>query len=206
MTTVLYIHGFNGNPKGGTFEGLVEFFKSKTDYQVISFPFPDLHLDVQKTQKQIENYIDENNVSILVGASLGGFYTLCCKKNVFKIAINPCMLPSKEIPILKDRNTGKPVFIEDSVLNAWKSLEEYDLPANCKNAAGIFGKQDYTFHYDENHNFKPLFDKLFSINDSKDSASSENPKKRSVLVEGVHSLEPDQLKDGLEQIFSNLGL
>lgn len=186
MKTVLYIHGFNGNPKGGTYDGLVSFFKDKTEYRVISFPFPELHTDAEKTQKEIERYIDENDVSILTGASLGGFYTLTCRRSVFKVAINPCMLPSHEIPLLKDRNTGASVTISTNVLKKWRELEKYDIPADCKHAAGIFGKQDETFHYDENHNYKPLFEQLFGSN--------------AVLVEGVHSLTAEQIAEGMKQI------
>lgn len=186
MKTVLYIHGFNGKAKGGTYDGLVSFFKDKPEYRVISFPFPELHTDVEKTQQQIERYIDENDVSILTGASLGGFYTLTCKRPVFKIAINPCMLPSREIPLLKDRDTGAPVHVGPDVLAMWKKAEEYDLPADCKQAAGIFGKQDTTFHYDENHNYKPLFEQLFGSN--------------AVLVEGVHSLTAEQIAEGMNGV------
>ncbi len=188
MKTVLYIHGFNGKAKGGTYDGLVSFFKDKPDYRVISFPFPELHTDVEKTQQQIERYIDENDISILVGASLGGFYTLTCRRPVFKVAINPCMLPSREIPLLKDRDTGAPVHVGPDVLAMWKKAEEYDLPADCKQAAGIFGKQDETFHYDENHNYKPFFEQLFGNN--------------AVLVEGVHSLTIEQIAEGMNGILS----
>lgn len=184
MKTVLYIHGFNGNPKGGTYEGLVEFFKTMPDYQVISFPFPNLHTDVQGTQRQIEKYIDETNTSILIGASLGGFYTLCCARSVQKIVINPCMEPSKEITLLKDRETGLPIHIEEEVLNQWKELEKYNLDPEFKQVTGIFGRQDFTFHYDENHNFSPLFEKLFSSN--------------YIMVDGEHSLEVEQLKEGMK--------
>ena len=186
MKTVLYIHGFNGKAKGGTYDGLVSFFKDKPEYRVISFPFPELHTDAEKTQKEIERYIDENDVSILTGASLGGFYTLTCKRPVFKIAINPCMLPSHEIPLLKDRNTGTSVTVSTNVLKKWQKLEKYDIPADCKHAAGIFGKQDTTFHYDENHHYKPLFEQLFGSN--------------AVLVEGVHSLTAEQIAEGMKQI------
>lgn len=189
MNTVLYIHGFNGNPKGGTYDGLVKFFEDKSDYQVISFPFPELHTNVVNTQKQIEKLVDEYDVKFLIGASLGGFYTLCCKRPVRKIVINPCMLPSVEIPLLKDRVTGTPIQIGETVLSQWKELEKYELNDEYKNATGIFGKQDDTFHYDENCNFSPFFQKLFT--------------NEVVLIDGVHSLEESQLCEGLSKINLN---
>ncbi len=193
MKTVLYIHGFNGNPKGGTYEGLCSFFAGKPDYKVISFPFPKLHTDASETQNQINHLIKTYNVKILVGASLGGFYALCCKKSVFKIAINPCMVPSKEIPLLKDRNTGKSIYIEENVISKWKELEKYQLPKSSKNAFGIFGKEDATFHFDENHNFEPLFRKYFPSDNH--FLDSEN----SVFVEGEHSLNQESIKIGMEK-------
>ncbi|MDO4507505.1 MAG: YqiA/YcfP family alpha/beta fold hydrolase [Spirochaetales bacterium] len=186
MTNILYVHGFNGNPKGGTYEGLVDFFKDKEDYNVISFPFPKLHSSVEETQKYIEELVDQHDIKILIGASLGGFYTLCCKKPVKKIAINPCMIPSVEITLLKDRDSGKPIHIEESVIAKWKELEKYELDDSFKDASGIFGLQDATFHYDENHNYSPLFRQLFS-----DSIA---------MVEGVHSLENHQLAEGLSKV------
>lgn len=186
MKNVLYIHGFNGNPKGGTYDGLVEFFKTRSEYQVLSFPFLKLHTDVEETQAEIEKIIDENNIEIVIGASLGGFYTLCCKRPVKKIVINPCMMPSVEIQLLKDRKTGESIVISDTVLARWKELEKYDLDESFKNAAGIFGKQDKTFHYDENHNFSPLFKKCIT--------------EKIVFVDGEHSLEIDQLQQAMKKI------
>lgn len=179
VKNVLYVHGFNGNPKGGTYEGLVEFFKDKPEYQVISFSFPKLHTDVNETQKQIEALVDKYDVKLLIGASLGGFYTLCCERPVRKIVINPCMLPSVEIPLLKDRETGCSIHIEENVLQEWKALEKYELKDEYKRAVGIFGKQDTTFHYGENHNFKPLFEnKRFGL---------------SLETDGKHSLEVNEI-------------
>lgn len=198
MKTVLYIHGFNGNPKGGTYEGLCSFFADKKDYEVISFLFPKLHTDVDETQNQINHLIKTYNVKILVGASLGGFYSLCCPKSVFKIAINPCMIPSKEIPLLKDRNTGEPIYIEETVISKWKELEKYDLPKSSRNAFGIFGKQDTTFHFDENCNFEPLFKKYFPH--GQHFSELEN----SVFVEGEHSLSQDAIKLGMEKAIQYL--
>lgn len=189
MKKILYIHGFNGNPRGGTFDGLVDYF-SGTEFEMISFPFPDLHTDVEKTQRQIEKYVDENDVKIIVGASLGGFYTLCCERSVFKIAINPCMVPSKEIELLKDRTTGENISIDKNVIANWKSMEEYNLKEEFRQAVAIFGKEDKTFHNGEECNYKNLFDKIFT--------STGNMK--SVMVDGFHSLTAKQISEGMEKV------
>ncbi len=188
MKKILYIHGFNGNPKGGTFDGLVDYF-SGTEFQVISFPFPDLHTDVEKTQRLIEKYVDENDVKIIVGASLGGFYTLCCERSVFKIAINPCMIPSKEIELLKDRTTGENISIDKNMIAKWKAMEEYNLKEEFRQAVAIFGKEDKTFHNGEECNYKNLFDKIFP-----------SARMKSVMVDGFHSLTAKQISEGMEKV------
>ena len=52
----LYIHGFMGNPKGGTFETLT---KTLSNWNIHSIPFPDLHTDISKTQQLIKSYCKE---------------------------------------------------------------------------------------------------------------------------------------------------
>lgn len=183
-TNILYIHGFMGNAKGGTFQALEEFSKQIPDCKIYSFQFEDLHKDLAKTQKEIEDYCDKYDINLLIGASLGGFYALQCRKAIRKIVINPCMIPTKEIVLLKDRTTGKPIPIDKSVLKDWEKLEEYKIYAN---AFGIFGKQDETFHFDKNHNFSPLFKKLFP---------SHSQKENFIFVDGKHSLEKEELAKG----------
>ena len=59
----LYIHGFMGNPKGGTFLTLEKFFQ---DWKIHSIPFPDLHTDTNKTKQLIKNYCMEHYINILI--------------------------------------------------------------------------------------------------------------------------------------------
>ena len=99
-TNALYIHGFMGNPKGGTFETLT---KALSNWNIHSIPFPDLHTDISKTQQIIKSYCKENNIEMLIGASLGAFYVLQYEDIIDKLVINPCMYPSIEIPKQKDR-------------------------------------------------------------------------------------------------------
>lgn len=185
---ILYIHGFNGNPKGGTYKVLKEYFSNEN---LFSFPFPKLHTDVVETSNLIESYCRDYNINLIIGASLGAFYalnnTICSKR----IAINPCMLPSKEIENLKDRITGLNIHVDDDVKKIWLDMESYKHVNEevKKNTFGIFGKNDELFHY------KTFFDEIFGIPDS--SAT-----KNSILVEGHHSMEKEYLIQGLKA-FSN---
>ena len=121
----LYIHGFMGNPKGGTFETLNKTLKN---WNVHSIPFPDLHTDILKTQRLIKAYCKENDIEMLIGASLGAFYVLQHEDIIDKLVINPCMYPSVEIPKLKDRTTGDPIVLSKEVLSGlikWKNTRTF---------------------------------------------------------------------------------
>jgi len=183
-TNILYIHGFAGNAKGGTFQALEQFSKKIENCSLYSFQFEDLHLNVEKTLKEIEEYCLKYDINLLVGASLGGFYTLISRLPIKKIVINPCMIPTKEIVLLKDRVTGEPIKIDPKILAQWKKYEDYNL---FSDAFGIFGKQDELFHFDKNHNYSPLFKKLFK---------SFRNKENLIKIDGKHSLEKDELEKG----------
>ena len=174
----LYIHGFMGTPNGGTYTALKNYFK---DWNLISVPFEDLHTDVAKTQDKISVLCKENDINLLVGASLGAFYVLQQKGDFYKLVINPCMEPSKIIPTLKDRKTNIPYSIDEKVIDAWKKMEEYsDIPdMNSEKYFGIFSYDDELFHY------RKKFNGLFG-NDI-----------NTVMVDGKHSIDEKFLINGL---------
>ncbi|MCR4938993.1 MAG: hypothetical protein K5930_02645 [Treponemataceae bacterium] len=180
----LYIHGFMGNPKGGTFETLK---KTLTNWNIHSIPFPDLHTDVKKTQCLIRSYCKREKIDILIGASLGAFYVLQYEDIIDKLVINPCLYPSIEIPKLKDRTSGNPIILSDKVLSDFRKMEKYEaIPEEQKvRSFGIFAKDDELFH------FKDSFDKLFYY--------KECYYPNSILIKGHHSIEEEYLADGLKQ-------
>ena len=159
-------------------EALKNYFK---DWNLISVPFEDLHTDVAKTQDKISVLCKENDINLLVGASLGAFYVLQQKGDFYKLVINPCMEPSKIIPTLKDRKTNIPYSIDEKVIDAWKKMEEYsDIPdMNPEKYFGIFSYDDELFHY------RKKFNGLFG-NDI-----------NTVMVDGKHSIDEKFLINGL---------
>ena len=93
---ILYVHGFNGSPNGTTGTFIKNFFKDA----IIIAPELDL-LDYDNTISKLKNIIKDNTITIVVGHSLGAFYTLALNTDeAFKIVINPCLYPSVEIPQL----------------------------------------------------------------------------------------------------------
>ena len=115
----LYIHGFMGNPEGGTFKTLQKTLKNWNIYSIL---FPDLHIDVEKTQRLISAYCKSKKIDMLIGASLGAFYVLQYKDTIDKLVINPCLYPSIEIPKLKDRTTGNPIILSNKVLSDFREM------------------------------------------------------------------------------------
>lgn len=91
MINVLYIHGFNGSPNGQTASAVKKYFKN---HNVIAEQYN--LFNYKETIARINKTINENKIHIIIGHSLGGFYTLAIKNpKIFKILINPCMLPTQ---------------------------------------------------------------------------------------------------------------
>lgn len=134
----LYVHGLGSSKDSSTFKSLKKNFPQ---YNWTSDTF-DL-LDVDGTNNKIDNILRSKNIALVVGSSLGAFYTLAIKNSIAKVVINPCMHPSIEIPKLV---TDKSVPVEK-----FKAVEQ-DTYASIdgemrRSTFGIFGTQDELFSY-----------------------------------------------------------
>jgi predicted esterase YcpF (UPF0227 family) len=93
MKEIIYIHGYNSS--GETGRTLENMLKGKI--KVHHFQIP---VNADEAFKKINNYLDEHpNISLVLGTSLGGFLTSRIN-GYLKLMINPCMLPSVELPKL----------------------------------------------------------------------------------------------------------
>ena len=72
--TVMYIHGY-GSDCNATKGQLLR--KMLPQCRVVSPTFDYLHCTPWQIQKQIHDYVEEENVSMLVGSSFGGYQALC---------------------------------------------------------------------------------------------------------------------------------
>ena len=106
----------------------------------------------------LEDYIEHNNIDLVIGSSLGAFYVLCIESDVKKIVINPCMFPSKELPKITE--------LEDDVLEDYKALESFLYKENfilsIDNVLGLFGDHDELFSYYDY--FKSIFPHSYKMN------------------------------------------
>jgi len=93
---LLYIHGFRSSAKSRTILDIKEKYH---DVEVHAF---DVTHHPTESIKKIENYIAKNGIDILAGTSLGGFYTLCARVDIPKIAVNPAVNPEDSLSVLPE--------------------------------------------------------------------------------------------------------
>lgn len=132
----LFIHGFGGSKDSITGKVVASILK---EYGIETITETFNLLNVDETLKKIDDIILNNNVHLLLGTSLGGFYTLAYDGLVDKIVINPCMKPSDEIPKL-DPN------ISEETIYDYMNYEDYIFDSkNNINTRGVFGTKDELF-------------------------------------------------------------
>lgn len=175
---ILYIHGFDGSPSGRTGKFVKSYFKE----DVVVAPQFDLE-DYAKTMDEIRNIVRSEDISIVIGHSLGGFYALSLKdEDLFTIAINPCMMPSVEIPKLTE-----------DLPEGWvEEFEEYEeemiarVPGAIRQGTfGIFGSSDELFSYSD------LFTDVFG------ASSVGGGMMNKIVVSGGHIIPSYGLERGL---------
>lgn len=96
---IIYIHGFGGSGKGIKATLFREYFKNKDEY----FIAPSLsyipELAIQTLEELIESY--DKDV-VLIGSSLGGFYSiyLAQKYSLKAVLINPSIFPFETLKLV----------------------------------------------------------------------------------------------------------
>ena len=173
---ILYVHGFNGSPNGTTGTFIKNFFKDA----IIIAPELDL-LDYDNTISKLKDIIKDNTITIVVGHSLGAFYTLALNTDeAFKIVINPCLYPSVELPKLC------PLADEwiEKISTAEKILYTHITGLIRQTTFAIFSNNDELFSY------KTVLDEIYG-------ASGIKSTKNFIAVEGTHHIPPQSLELGL---------
>ena len=93
---LLYIHGFRSSAQSST------ILNVKANYRDVEVHAFDVTHHPVESIKKIEDYVAEHGINILVGTSLGGFYTLCAKVDIPKIAVNPAINPEDSLSVLPE--------------------------------------------------------------------------------------------------------
>lgn len=113
---ILYIHGYNGSPEGGSYRLLKKHLPEGAEI----FGMDYCQDDCATALEQIRKSIKEKSIDILVGSSLGGFLTILTT-GIERYAINPCYRPSAELPKLGPQN-GLPAP-EPEMIATYAALE-----------------------------------------------------------------------------------
>ena len=87
----LIVHGFNSSGNGTTANNLKSVLN---DFGITKIIAPNFNLlNYDETIAKIDEL--SKNVDIVIGHSLGGYYTMSLEKEeIFKIVVNPCLDPS----------------------------------------------------------------------------------------------------------------
>jgi len=139
MKTLLYIHGYNGSPEGRSCS-LFRRYLSNEGWNVIGMDY--FQDDCKLALQQIKETISSNHVDVVVGSSLGGFLTLLTS-GIERIVINPCYLPSIELPKLGPWN-GLPAPSPDMIAS-YESFEPQIkklAPSDKELVTGCFAMED----------------------------------------------------------------
>lgn len=138
---LLFVYGFGGSPES-TFCRLLREHLPVGEFEVLCPVYP--QDDCHATKVFLEEFVRKNAVDLVVGTSLGGFVTLCLDVCVPKVVINPCMMPTVELPLLKPR----PDHPDDKVASA-EMLATYaayekkvNHPQDATRVTGLFATQD----------------------------------------------------------------
>lgn len=133
MKKILYIYGYGSDANSSTSANLQSVLGNGFDVRSVNYD----QLHPKKAIKQLSEIVDDGNYDAVIGSSLGGYYTLQLKANVKKVVINPCMVPSIELPKLGcDIQTAQ-------------KFKEYETYSKADNVLGLFGDHDELIDYKE---------------------------------------------------------
>lgn len=130
---LLYIHGFRSSARSSTIITLKQVYN---DYEIHAFDVT--HHPVESIKK-IEDYVVLHGIDILAGSSLGGYYTLCAKVEIPKIAVNPALNPENSMQYMPEightveyynqREDGVQTFTcQPSDLDEFRGIEPFITP------------------------------------------------------------------------------
>ena len=170
---ILYVHGYNGNPYGESYNNLKNACGDLHELYTIDY-------DANNPKEAILNifkYVKNNNIECVIGASLGGFLTMHLS-GVLRIVVNPCWDPATELPIVgyNDNIECYKTLLND--LLEYTDIEESEL------CAGVFANNDELL----GNKYLPVFKKYF---------------KRAYNINGGHRISVEMANEIINNILPN---
>ncbi|MCF0198955.1 MAG: hypothetical protein HUK02_06480 [Bacteroidaceae bacterium] len=148
MMKILFVYGYGGNTDSAFCRRIREALRPWSEYfEVLCYEYPQHNCAAAKAF--LEDVIKRENVDVVVGTSLGAFITLALETDKRKVAINPCMRPTAELPLLKPRPDHPDDVAPSAEMIA--SYQPYEEKVNTgvghgkKQVRGLFGEDDELF-------------------------------------------------------------
>lgn len=152
---LLYVHGYNGDPNGESYQNLKAACGDNHEILTIDYnpEFP------KQAITDLFEFVKENNVDCVIGASLGGFLAMNLY-GISRIVVNPCWDPANELPQLG--YTGDTSVYKELLDNITNNTEEGDL------CIGVFAVDDEVFGRKYVDEFKKHFKLQYDIDGGHD--------------------------------------
>lgn len=128
---LLYVHGYNGDPYGSSYQNLKNACGDKHELYTFDYnpEFP------KHAIKELFQFIKENKIDCVIGASLGGFLTMNLY-GVSRIVVNPCWDPSNELYKLGYRGDNS---VYEELLDGMTETLDFEEKNLC---TGVFSTDD----------------------------------------------------------------
>lgn len=138
LKNILYIHGYNSS--GSTGKLMEKLFKERYGDSVNVYA-PKISPIYQEARVQIDEFLKQHDIDLIVGTSLGGFLTLDTH-GYFRIVVNPILHPYKDLQAINAKK-------ED-----YESYENVELFLDNEDGIevfGMFGDEDEVMNYQEEY-------------------------------------------------------
>lgn len=144
---LLYVHGYNGDPYGSSYQNLKNACGDYHELHTIDYnpEFP------KHAIKDIWAYIKENKIDCVIGASLGGFLTMNLY-GVSRIVVNPCWDPANELYKLGYRGDNS---VYEELLDGITETLDFEEKYLC---SGVFSDKDELLGFTYLEKFQKYFE------------------------------------------------
>lgn len=128
---LLYVHGYIGDPYGRSYQNLKE--ACGDDHKLFTIDYNPEH--PKHAIKDIFQFVKENKIDCVIGASLGGFLTMNLY-GVSRIVVNPCWDPANELYKLGYRGDNS---VYEELLDGMTETLDFEERNLC---TGVFADND----------------------------------------------------------------
>lgn len=158
MIRILYVHGYKGDPYGGSFQKISKY-AAEADFggekvQMHTFDYDPR--DPRKAVRDLRLYYYEHDIDLMIGSSLGGFLVASCR-GARRIAVNPCWSPSVELPKVGYVDSVEDYITLENWLGMYSDCGDHDLCIGC------FARNDELLSRKYRPKFRRFFPETYDV-------------------------------------------